>query len=312
MRCVFMGTPAFAVPSLEALHRHGHRIAEVITQPDRPAGRGKKLTPSPVKTRSLELGLSVYQPERIKAAGALERLREIAPDVIVVVGYGQIIPKTIIDLPPHGCVNVHASLLPCYRGAAPVAWAIAQGETVTGVTTMRIVEKLDAGGILLQRETPIGGDETAPELSERLSRIGADLLIETLGGIEERTIAPRKQDDALATYAPILKREHGRIDWNLPAQQIANRVRGFEPWPGAYTSFRGKRLHIRRARALPGLDLRPGSVSVDRDTFLVGCGNRTALRVEEVQLEGKKRMPAADFVHGHRPREGGILGESAP
>jgi methionyl-tRNA formyltransferase len=308
MLVVFMGTPSFAAPTLEALHRRGHRVAAVFTQPDRPAGRGQKLTPPPVKAKALELGLAVYQPEKIRAPEALECLRGIAPEFIVVVGYGQIIPRAIRELPRYDIVNVHSSLLPKYRGAAPINWAIANGETVTGVTTMRIEARLDAGDILLRRETAIGPAETAPELAGRLAPLGAELLLETLDGLVAGTITPQKQDEAEATYAPILKREDGWIDWRRPAGEIFNRIRGFDPWPGAYTGFRGKRLHVRRAHPLTGVSLPPGVVSI-RDGFQAGCGGGTALRFEELQLEGKQRISADDFVRGYRPAEHELLGE---
>jgi methionyl-tRNA formyltransferase len=309
MRAVFMGTPPFAAPTLEALSQRGHPVALVITQPDRPAGRGQKLTPPAVKVKAIELGLEVYQPEKIRAPEALERLREVRPDIIVVVGYGQIIPQAIIDLPRYGIVNVHSSLLPKYRGAAPMNWAIANGETTTGVTTMRVEKRLDAGDILLRRETPIGSTETAPELSGRLAPIGAELLIETLDGLAAGAIAAEKQNEAEATYAPILKREDGWIDWLRPAPEIFNRIRGFDPWPGAYTSFRGKRLHVRRAHALTGVSLEPGRVST-RQGFLAGCGGGTALQLDELQIEGKQRVAAEDFVRGYRPAEDEVLGEA--
>lgn len=308
MLAVFMGTPPFAVATLDALVRHGDEVALVITQPDRPAGRGRKLTASAVKQRAFELGLPVYQPEKVRAPEALERLREIAPEIIVVVGYGQIIPQAIIDLPRHGIVNVHSSLLPKYRGAAPMNWAIANGETTTGVTTMRIEKRLDAGDMLLKRETAIGPAETAPELAERLAPIGAGLLLETIEGLAAGTITPEKQDEAEATYAPILKREDGWIDWQRPAAEIFNRIRGFDPWPGAYTSFRGKRLHVRRARPLSGVTLPPGTISTQQG-LRAGCGGGTALHFDALQLEGKQRISADDFARGYHPAEGEVLGE---
>ncbi len=309
MHVVFMGTPAFAVCTLEALHGADHDVALVITQPDRPAGRGGKLTAPAVKTRALELGLPVYQPERIKAPEALARLEPIQPEVIVVVGYGQLIPQTILDLPPLGCVNVHASLLPKYRGAAPVNWAIVNGETVTGVTTMLLVRRMDAGDMLLRRQTRIGPLETAPELAARLAPMGAELLIETLRGLAVGSIQPERQNEAEASYAPLMKREDGWIDWRTTAGEIFNRMRGFDPWPGAYTSFRGKRLHIRRARPLAEPALEPGRLSA-ADGLRVGCARQTALAIEQLQPEGKKRMSADDFIHGYRPAENELLGET--
>jgi len=311
MRAVFMGTPAFAVSTLERLVASGHEVVSVLTQPDRPAGRGRKLTPPPVKARALELSLEVFQPEKIRSPEAWEHLEAKAPEVIVVVGYGQIIPQRIIDLPKYGCVNVHSSLLPQYRGAAPMNWAIALGEEKTGVTTMRIVKKLDAGDILILRETPIGPDETASELSERLASMGADLLIETLARLDAGTITPVPQNDAESSYAPILKREDGAIDWSLPAQKIYNRLRGFDPWPGAYTTLEGKRLHLRRARLAETAGLAPGTMAYD-GRLRIGCGGGTALEVLELQLEGKKRLPAADFARGQRLDAETVLGDSGP
>ena len=310
MRTVFMGTPALAVPTLEALLQKGHEVASVITQPDRPAGRGRKLRSSPVKSKALELGLPVEQPARIKAPEVLERLRQRDPEAIVVVGYGQILPQSILDLPRWGCVNVHASLLPKYRGAAPINWAIANGETVTGVTTMRIEKRLDAGDMLLKRQLEIGPLESAPELAGRLARVGADLLVETLAGLERGTLVGEKQDETEATYAPILKREDGWINWNLTAGEIFNRIRGFAPWPGSYTSFRGKRLHVRTAHQKLEASAAPGAISMVDGSLEVGCGGGTALVLEELQLEGKKQMPAAEFARGHRISPNEVLGEA--
>lgn len=307
MRVVFMGTPEFAVSSLQALHDTGHEIAAVFTQPDRPAGRGHKLTPSPVKQKALELGLAVEQPAKVRTPEVVERLREIAPQAIAVVGYGQLIPQSIIDLPPLGCVNVHSSLLPKYRGAAPMNWAIVNGENVTGVTTMLIEKRLDAGDILMMREAPIGLDETAPELAARLAPMGADLLIETLGKLDRGEITPRKQIEEEASYAPIMKREDGLIDWNLSASEIYNHIRGFDPWPGSYTMFRGKRLHIRRAKPTDRPSLDPGRIDAAHG-LIVGCGGGTCLRIDEVQLEGKNRIGAEDFIRGYRPRVDERLG----
>jgi len=309
MRVVFMGTPAFAVPSLSALVTAGHSVELVITQPDRPVGRKQTLTPPPVKVRATELGLSVFQPRRVKSADSFQKLQGIAPDVIVVVGYGQIIPQRILDLPPHGCINVHASLLPKYRGAAPINWAIANGETKTGVTTMKLVFKLDAGDMLLKCDTPIGPEETAEQLFERLAPMGAELLIETLAGLEAGNIVAEPQKEDEATFAPILKREEGEIDWNLEASRIYDRLRGFTPWPGVYTYFRDRRLQIHRAQALDEAGQGPGRVSTQGGRLRVGCGESSSLAVDEVQTEGKKRIAASDFVRGYRPEEGELLGE---
>lgn len=305
MRVVFMGTPAFAVPSLEAVVKAGHDVPLVVTQPDRPAGRGKKLTPPPVKEKALELGLEVGQPEKIR--DVLQHLQDLAPDVIVVVGYGQFIPQKILDLPEHGCVNVHSSLLPKYRGAAPANWAIVNGDTETGVSTMRLVKKMDAGDVLLQRRTQIGDEETASELNARLAPIGAELLVETLAGLEAGTIAAQPQDESEVTFAPLMKREDGEIDWTLSARDVVNRARGFDPWPGAYTTYRGKRLHIRKARAIQESG-EPGLLRTDGGRLLVGCGEGS-IETLIVQPEGKPRMPAADFVRGRRPAPGERFGD---
>lgn len=343
MKLVFCGTPQFAVPTLEKLVEAGHAIHLVLTQPDRPKGRGLELVSSPVKQTALRHKLAIYQPEKIKANEELQaRLREIAPDAIIVVGYGRIIPKWMLDLPRFGNINLHASLLPKYRGAAPIQWAIASGEKLTGVTTMRIDEGLDTGDILLQQDLPINGDDTSETLAPRLAAIGAELMIETLQRLQAGNITPQPQDHANASVAPILTKEDGRIDFHRTAQEIYNRLRGFQPWPGAFTKFRGKTLGVTAARpsSVPSLSsgqakngrrssaesaasegpLYPEGLSADQPGFgegqllvrgsqlLVGCGQNTALELLELQPEGKKRMPARDFVHGYRPGDGEILG----
>ncbi len=252
MRLVFLGTPAFAVPTLEATVKAGHEVAAVLTQPDRPRGRGQNAAASPVKEVALRLGLTVYQPERVRRPEAVEYLRGIGCDAMVVVGYGQIIPQAVIDLAPMGIINVHGSLLPKYRGAGPIQWAIVRGETRTGVTTMRINAGLDTGDMLLKAETEIGPEENAIELGRRLAVMGADLLVETLEGLRSGRIVPEKQDDAQATLAPLLKKEDGAIDWREAALDIHNRVRGLQPWPGAQTRFRGGLCIFGKARARPG------------------------------------------------------------
>jgi methionyl-tRNA formyltransferase len=301
---VFCGTPEFAVPTLEKLVGAGFRVALVITQPDRPKGRGLELVASPVKQSAERLALPIYQPEKIKQNEELRaKLEEIAPGAIIVVGYGRIIPPWMLQLPAHGNINLHASLLPKYRGAAPIQWAIANGETVTGVTTMRIDEGLDTGDILLQKEMAIAPEDTAETLSPKLAAIGADLMIETLRGLEAGAVRPQAQNDDLATLAPILKKEDGRIDFSRSAQEIYNRLRGFQPWPGAFTTFRGRGLNITA--------IRPASEQVPQAQFLVrhgqlfvGCGNNSAIELLELQPEGKKRMSVSDFVHGYRPQTG--------
>lgn len=312
MRLVFMGTPAFAVPTLERLCGRGREVLAVYTQPDRPKGRGGALAQSPVKEAALRLRLRVEQPERVRRPEVVAALAELNLDAIVIVGYGQIIPQTILDLPKHGIINVHASLLPKYRGAAPIQWALANGETVTGVTTMRIDAGLDTGAMLLKRETAIRDGENALELGARLSPIGADLLIETLESIESGTIRPEPQDSSQASYAPILKKEDGRIDWNLPARAIANRARGFLPWPGTYSMFRGQLLHIWKARAADRtLGGAAGELHADRKRMFAHCGNDSALELIELQLEGRKRVTAEAFLNGHAVRPGEILGGEA-
>jgi len=305
MRLVFLGTPAFAVPSLEALVSAGHEVVLVVTQPDRPSGRGQHLTASPVKEAAARLRLRVYQPERVRRPEAVETLQNVRPEAMVVVGYGQIIPQVVIDIPPLGILNVHASLLPKYRGAAPVQWAIANGETRTGVTIMRIDAGLDTGDMLAKGETAIGEDETAPELSARLAGAGAALLVETLARIDG--IVAEQQDAAQATYAPILTKEHGRIDWKLPAQAIHNRVRGLQPWPGAYTRFRGQQLTIWKSRVSPSPVGNPGTLA--RHPLRVNCGEGM-LEPLEVQLEGRKRITGEQFANGQRITDDDILGQS--
>ncbi|HVO82468.1 MAG TPA: methionyl-tRNA formyltransferase [Terriglobales bacterium] len=305
---VFCGTPRFAVPALEKLGDAGFTVRLVVTQPDRPQGRGLALAASPVKQRAVDLELSVVQPDKIKNNEEFRsQLAALSPDAIVVVGYGRIIPQWMIDLPRLGNINLHASLLPKYRGAAPIQWAIACGETVTGVTTMRIDAGLDTGDILLQKENAIGPNETAEDVAPRLAAIGADLMVETLHGLQAGTIHPQAQDHSRATLAPILKKEDGRIDFSRTAREVCNRLRGFQPWPGAFTSFRGKNLHVWNAAAALH-SLSPGELVVEADCMFVGCAGGTSLALLEVQPEGKKRMSVRDFVHGYHPRSGENLG----
>jgi methionyl-tRNA formyltransferase len=306
MRLVFLGTPSFAVPTLEACVAAGHEVVCVVTQPDRPSGRGQHLAHPPVKQSALRLGLPVCQPERVRRPEAVEHLRALGADAMVVVGYGQIIPQSVIDLAPLGIINVHGSLLPRYRGAGPVQWAIVNGETITGVTTMKIDAGLDTGDMLLKAETEIGADETAPELAERLSIMGAHLLVETLDRIRE--IVPEKQDPAQATHAPLLKKEDGLIDWTQSALRVHNRARGLQPWPGAYTNFRGHTLHLWKTRPhLRGTN-HPGPGRFLTLKPPVVCCGEGALELIEVQLEGRKRIAGADFVNGQRLAEHEPLG----
>ena len=305
---IFCGTPRFAVPTLEKLASAGHKIHLVVTQPDRPKGRGLELVASPVKQSALSLNLSITQPDRIKTNEEFRaQLTALHPDAIIVVGYGRIIPQWMLDLPRHGNINLHASLLPKYRGAAPIQWAIANGESVTGNTTMRIDAGLDTGDILLQRELPIAQDDTAETLSPRLAEMGADLMLETLRGLEEGTINPRPQDNSQATVAPILKKEDGQIDFRRTATEIYNRLRGFQPWPGAYTKFRGKNLQI--WKAIPAdVSLPSAELKIQGNRLLLGCAQNTSLEVIELQLEGKKRMQSQAFLQGHRPNVGEKVG----
>jgi methionyl-tRNA formyltransferase len=310
LRVVFLGSGGFAVPSLEALIGRGHEVAALVTQPDREKGRGRALAATPTKVVAERHGLTVLQPRRIKDPAALEELRALRPDVQVVVAYGQILPRAVIDIAPLGTVNVHSSLLPRYRGAAPIHWAVVNGEAETGVTTMLIDEGLDTGPTLLSRSTPIGPEETSPELEPRLARIGAEVLLETLDGLASGTLAPQPQDHARATLAPLLKKEDGRIDWSRPADEIARRVRGLLPWPGTVTAWSGGELKVLRARVDPSLrkEADPGTVlAVNGDGIAVAAGGGTALRLVDVQPESRRPMPASAFAAGARLRAGDRL-----
>jgi methionyl-tRNA formyltransferase len=308
LNLVFCGTPQFAVPPLERLIKSGFYVQLVVTQPDRPKGRGLELIPSPVKKSASALGIQVIQPEKIKNNEEFRaQLTRVKPDAIIVVGYGRIIPQWMLDLPPLGNINLHASLLPKYRGAAPIQWAIARGESTTGVTTMRINAGLDTGDILLQREMPIETGDTAETLAPKLANIGADLMIETLRGLQSDAIAPRKQDDAQATIAPILRKEDGQIDFSRSSSEILNRLRGFQPWPGAYSTFRGKNVHIWKL-ALSEQTLPQSELKAVGNHLFAGCGLDTAIEVLELQLEGKKRTSAADFIRGYHLQAGEKLG----
>lgn len=298
---MFLGSGAFAVPSLEALLRAGHEVVAVVSQPDREKGRGLQTAAPPVKVAALAHGLPVLQPRKVRAPEAQEELRALRPDLQVVAAYGQILPQSLIDIAPRGTINVHGSVLPFYRGAAPVQWAIARGERETGVTTMMIDAGLDTGPTLLTRTTPIGPEETAPQLEARLAEIGGALLVETIAGLEAGTVRPVPQDHARATLAPILKKEDGRVDWTAPAEAIERRVRAFTPWPGSAATLLGRGLKIWRARVEPGPFAEAGTVTaVDREGIVVACGAGTALRLLEVQPENGKRMAASAFSAGAR------------
>lgn len=302
-----MGSALFAVPSLEALASSRHQILEVVTQPDKPAGRGRRIAACPAAHAASRLGLALYQPWSVKKAESIDHIRGLAPDMIAVVAYGRILPNMLLEIPQHGCVNVHASLLPKYRGAAPINWAIVNGDSETGVTTQRIGEEVDAGDILLAASTPIGDEETASELHDRLASIGADLLLKTIEGIERGTISPAPQEHSKATFAPIIKKEDGRIDWSMPARDIFNRVRGFAPWPGTFTILDGRLLHIHKAAPADiGASELPGTVIENAANLTVACG-MGALYLLEVQIEGRRRMNARDFLRGHKIKVGTIL-----
>jgi methionyl-tRNA formyltransferase len=320
VRLLFCGTPQFAVPTLKHLFAQpDFELIGVITQPDRPRGRGQQLSFSPVKEVALAAKIPVHQPEKIRAPETEELLRRLAPDCIVIIAYGQIIPARLLPIPKHGWINLHASLLPKYRGAAPINWAIVNGETRTGVTTMRIDAGMDTGDVLLQREIEIRARETAPELTTRLADIGAPLMAETLRGLAANTIVPRPQDHAEATHAPLLKKEDGRIDWNRPAPEIFNRMRGFAPWPGAYTTFRGQTCHLWGEPVSKGVDegsspsaagAAPGTLLGEKNEWIVYCGDATVLRVLGVKLEGRKQVSASEFANGARLKTGERFGDT--
>jgi methionyl-tRNA formyltransferase len=313
LRIVFCGTPQFAVPSLKKLlSEPGFAILGVFTQPDRPRGRGQEVSFSPVKETAVSAQIPVYQPAKIRAPEIEEQLRTLAPDVIAIIAYGQIIPSRLLPIPRLGWINLHASLLPKYRGAAPIQWAIANGETVTGNTTMRIDAGMDTGEMLLQRKLTIGLNETSPELSARLAESGAALMVETLNDLQFGKLMSRPQDSEGVSYAPILKREDGRIDWGKSAQEIYNHMRGFTPWPGAFTDFRGQTCHVWGqpfdAPAMPASRTAafesPGTLVHEHGNCWVTCGAATRIELSYVKLEGRKRVSAAEFANGARLQPG--------
>jgi methionyl-tRNA formyltransferase len=303
LKLVFCGTPAFAVTTLRKLLADPYfEVAGVVTQPDRPRGRGNKTSSSPVKDAALEAGIAVYQPAKIKSESSLDYFKRVAPDVVVIIAYGQIIPAALIAIPRLGWINLHGSLLPKYRGAAPINWAIANGEKVTGLTTMQIDAGLDTGPTLLKYQTSIGPDETAPELYAHLAEAGAPLMVETLTKLDRGEITPTPQDNSQATFAPPLIREDGRIDWFFPAPKIYNRIRGLEPWPGAFTLFRGATCRIWGRPVKPvASGGAPGIIlPTKEDGLRVICGGATVLGVEHIQLEGRKRVTDREFINGAR------------
>ena len=308
-RLVFMGTPDFAVPSLEALHQSPHRIVAVVTQPDRPKGRGRTLSPPPVKVRASALGLPVWQPSNLNAPELVAKLREAVPDWLIVIAYGRILRKNMLDLPRLGAINVHASLLPHYRGPAPIQWAVINGDPATGVTTMLMDEGLDHGEILLQAETPIATNETTAELHDRLARMGADLLLQTLARHMRGDLRPSVQDHDAATYAPLLSKDDGIVQWNSPAHAIDARIRGLTPWPGAFTFLDGRRLKIYKVRmAANPAGAAPGTVLTGFEDELRVAAADGALSILELQLESCRRMAARDFLKGNPVPTGTRLG----
>ena len=310
-RVVFMGTPEFAVPSLDALLDAGYEVVGAFTQPDRPSGRGHKLAACPVKQRALERGVPVYQFERVRGQKGLDTMRALKPDVVVTAAFGQILSKKLLEVPVYGTVNVHASLLPKYRGAAPINWCILEGETVSGVTTMLTDPGIDTGDMLLTRQVEIGENETAGELTLRLSHVGAELLIETLAGYLKGEITPVKQDESQMSHQPMLDKEMGRIDWNRSAREIACQVRGLNPWPVAYTALEGKPLKIYQARPLEGAaEAVPGQVveSSAKKGLMVACG-QGVLELIEIQAPAAKRMQAKTYLMGKRIEPGTVLGK---
>jgi len=303
LRLLFCGTPHFAVPTLQhLLSQSDFEIAAVITQPDRPRGRGQQLSSSPVKEAALAANIPVHQPEKIRSPEMQTLLQSLAPDVIVIIAYGQIIPARLLPIPKLGWINLHASLLPKYRGAAPINWAIANGETISGLTTMRIDAGMDTGDTLLQEKIEIAPDETAPQLTRKMSEAGAPLMAETLRGIASGKLIPQPQNHEEATYAPLLKKEDGRIDWNRPAQEIYNRMRAFDPWPGAFTSFRGQACHLCAepfsSRTLTGTP--HGTLLQEAGQILIACGHATLLRLLSVKVQGRKQVSAVEFANGAR------------
>lgn len=308
MRIIFMGTPEFACPTLQKLLDRGEDVIAVVTQPDRPKGRGQQTLPPPVKVLAERHGIPVMQPLKVRVPEVVESIRSLAPDLIVVVAFGQILPKSLLDIPKYGCINVHASLLPRWRGAAPLNWCIINGDTETGVTTMMMDVGLDTGDMLVKKSTPIDPDENTQSLHDRLSVVGAEALAETLDLLAAGKLVREKQDDALTCYAPMLKKEDGLIDWSKEPQAIKNLVRGMTPWPGAFSFLDGKMLKIYRVGTAGG-EGTPGSViRAGREGLEVACSGGSIV-IEELQLEGKKRLNAGDFLAGYKIAPGSILGK---
>lgn len=308
MRILFMGTPDFAVPCLSRLIQDGHEIVGVVTQPDKPKGRGHKLMPPPVKETALENNLAVFQPQSLKNEAFLPELIRLEPELIVVVAYGKILPRYVLEFPKKGCINVHASLLPKYRGAGPIQWSIIEGEKTTGVTTMYMGEQLDAGDMILKEETDIDEDETAGELFDRLAVMGANLLAQTLTYVEAGNVPREKQDETLVSYAPMVSRETGHINWNQSAEAIRNLIRGTNPWPLSYSLYQGQSMKIIHAKTGGSVHGTPGEIlSADKRGILVACGDGQSLLMDEIQMQGSKRMRVVDYLNGHEITVGTIL-----
>ncbi len=307
LKVVFMGTPDFAVPSLKKLVEKGYDVKLVITQPDKPAGRGKKLTPPPVKVAAKELGIPVYQPERVKDNEELRgKLLSINPDLIVVAAYGKILPEWLLNIPKYGTINVHASLLPRYRGASPIQWALLNGEEETGVTIMKVIPELDAGDIISQRRVKIEREDNAKTLHDKLAEVGAELLVETIPLYVSGKLKPVPQNEEEATYCPQIKKEMGEIDWTRSSREIFNQIRAFTPWPSAYTTFRGKRVKILKAEPVEGSG-KPGEV-IEAGRELIVATGKGALRVERLRPEGRKEISGEEFVRGYRVKPGDLFG----
>ena len=309
MKVLFMGTPEFAVPTLEAVVAAGHEVVGVYTQPDKAVGRKQVLTPPPVKVCAEKYGFPVFQPVTLRDGSAEENIKTLSPDILVVVAYGKILPEALLSLPKYGCVNGHASLLPRHRGASPIQWSIVSGDKVTGVTTMYMAKGIDTGDMLLKAETEIGRDETAGELHDRLSVIGAELMVKTLKGLEEGTITPEPQDESKATHAPIIDKEMGYLKFDAPATDICNLIKGFNPWPAAYFTVDGKRIKVFASKVSGKTDKEPGTVVRSDGELIIACAEGTSLSLTEIQPEGKKRMTAKDYLTGHSLEVGSRVGQ---
>ncbi len=309
MKILFMGTPEFAVPTLKTLINSSHEVVGVYTQPDKAVGRKQILTPPPVKVYAMSHGIPVFQPNSLRDGEAENNIKALAPDIIVVVAYGKILPESILNLPKYGCVNGHASLLPRHRGASPIQWSIVCGDKNTGITTMLMEKGLDTGDMLLKCETEIGDNETAGELHDRLSQMGAELMLKTIEGLEKGEIIPEKQDDLLSTYAPIINKEMGHLKFDKTAQEICNLIKGFNPWPAAYFVLDGKRVKVFASKVAENTDKAPATVIKSDGELVIACANGTSISLTEIQPEGSKRMTAKDYLIGHKIAVGSRVGE---